>query len=539
MEMVRRLTAALFVLFLVLALIQCGRRGTPSGGPKDETPPVLERAEPPNRTTNFDAERIRLYFDEYILVENLEKQLIISPPMKNQPEITPLGNTAKYLQVVIKDTLLPNTTYTLNFGQSVVDNNERNPYNLLTYVLSTGDYIDSLSLTGVVADAYNLEADPFISVMLYELDSAYTDSTIYKKPPYYLTNTLDSAVIFNLENMKAGQYKLFALQDAAKDNVYNPKADKIGFITDTITLPTDSTYLLTLFREVLPYGVRPPSYAADNRVLFPYTGKEAPEIELVTPLPDSVRTLVAPVAGKDSLNFWFTPWEPDSMVFALRHPRLPEQVDTFSVKPLNLAPDSLRVSWSSRGGITPLDSVFLEASLPLVGADTTRLELTDQDTLPVPFNARLDTLRSRMYIDFAKEPRKTYNLTVLPGALTDFFGDTNDTLTTRYTIGSQNEFGTLRLQLEGAVRYPLVVEVTDRSGKVLRSRYLKEPSPLAFPWLKPETYRVRVVFDENGNGKWDTGNYLEKRQPERVAHYPAPIELRANWEKVETFTIRE
>ncbi|MDC6352986.1 MULTISPECIES: Ig-like domain-containing protein [unclassified Robiginitalea] len=539
MEMLRRLSAALFALFLVLALIQCGRRGTPSGGPKDVTPPVLERADPPNRTTNFDAERIRLYFDEYIRVVDLDKQLIISPPLKYPPEITPLGNTAKYLQVKISDTLLPNTTYTLNFGQSVVDNNEQNPYNLLTYVFSTGDYIDSLSLTGVVSDAYNLEPDPFISVMLYELDSAYTDSTIYKKPPYYLTNTLDSAVIFRLENLKAGRYKLFAIRDEAKNNVFNPNADKIGFVEDTITLPTDSTYVLTLFRETPAYSARKPTYAADNRILFPYTGGEAPELRLLTPVPDSVRTLLARVPDKDSLNFWFTPWEPDSMVFTLRHPRLEERIDTFSVKPLDVPRDSLRVSWSGRGQLTPLDSVYLESNLPLVATDTSRLELVDQDTVPVPFSARLDTVYNRLYLAFEKQREKTYSIRANPGALTDFFGDTNDTLVNRYTMGSPTEFGTLRLQLAGATAYPMLVEITDRSGNVIRSRAVQEAGELSFPWLRPDTYRIRVVFDTNGNGKWDTGSYLERRQPERVAHYPAPVELRANWEKVETFTIRE
>lgn len=106
-------------------------------------------------------------------------------------------------------------------------------------------------------------------------------------------------------------------------------------------------------------------------------------------------------------------------------------------------------------------------------------------------------------------------------------------------MGSPTEFGTLRLQLAGATAYPMLVEITDRSGNVIRSRAVQEAGELSFPWLRPDTYRIRVVFDTNGNGKWDTGSYLERRQPERVAHYPAPVELRANWEKVETFTIRE
>lgn len=539
MKLVRRMLAALFALCLLLALSQCGRRGTPDGGPKDVTPPVLLRADPPNRTTRFDGTRIRLYFDEYVRLQNTDKQLIISPPLKYPPEISPMGGASKVLDIKITDTLLENTTYTLNFGQSVVDNNESNPYNFLTYVFSTGDYIDSLSLNGVVADGYNRKADAFVSVMLYEIDSAYSDSTVYRQPPYYLTNTLDSAVIFRLDNLKAGKYRLIALKDEGKNNLFNPGADKIGFVEDTIVIPTDSTYKLRLFKEIPPYGVRPPTYAASNKVLFGYLGGEAPSVELLTPLPDSVRTLVAPVFGKDSLNFWFTPWQPDSMQFALHHPRDTQRIDTFTIKPLQIKPDSLMLSWSPRSEAVPGDSVFLTTSIPLAGADTTFMSMVDQDSLQVPFRISLDSLQGRLHFDFVKEADHTYSLQLLPGAITDFFGATNDSLITRWRVGAPADFGVLRFALQGNLRFPLVVELTDNRDKTVRQKILARAEELEFNWLRPDTYRVRVIFDENGNGRWDPGNFLEKKQPELVLYYPAPIEIRANWEKVETFTIRE
>ncbi len=539
MKLVRRMLAALFALCLLLALSQCGRRGTPSGGPKDETPPVLLRADPPNQTTRFQTDRLRLYFDEYVRLQNTDKQLIISPPLKYPPEMSPMGGASKVLEIKLSDTLLENTTYTLNFGQSVVDNNEGNPYNFLTYVFSTGDYIDSLSLSGVVADGFNRKADAFISVMLYEIDSTFNDSTVFKKPPYYLTNTLDSAVIFRLDNLKAGKYRLIALKDEGKNNLFNPNADKIGFVEDTIVIPTDSTYKLRLFREIPRYAVRPPTYAASNKVLFGYLGGEAPEVELITPLPDSVRTLVSPVYGKDSLNFWFTPWQPDSMLFALRHPRDTQRIDSFTVKPLQIKPDSLMLNWSLRSEAVPGDSVFLTTSIPLVGADTTFMSMVDQDSLQVPFRISIDSLNGSVYFDFAKEAEHTYVLQLLPGAITDFFGGTNDSLITRWRVGLPTDFGVLRFSLQGEMRFPLIVELTDNRDKMVRQKILTRAEELEFSWLKPDTYRVRVIFDDNGNGRWDPGNYLAKKQPEQVIYYPAPIEIRANWEKVETFTIRE
>ena len=242
--MLQRFLAGIFFFLIAVSIVQCGRRGgTLTGGPKDEAPPVLIKAEPENLTTNFKAKKIRLTFDEYIKLQDVQDQFIVSPPLKYRPEITPQGGVQKYVEIKIKDTLLPNTTYTLNFGQSVQDNNEGNPLSFLSYVFSTGDYIDSLEVLGVVKDAFNKGADDFVSVMLYEIDTAYTDSTIYKKPPNYITNTLDSTVIFNLKNLKEGKYAMFALKEEPRNNVFDQNSDKIAFLRDTITLPTDSTYL--------------------------------------------------------------------------------------------------------------------------------------------------------------------------------------------------------------------------------------------------------------------------------------------------------
>lgn len=539
MTLFRKLPAAAFGLCLLVALAQCGRRGTPSGGPKDETPPVLVRAEPDNGTTNFSATRIRLYFDEYVRLEDVQNQLIISPPMKYPPEISPLGGASKVVQIDIKDTLRENTTYTLNFGQSVVDHNEGNPYPLLSYVFSTGDYLDSLELRGAVADAFKRAADPFISVMLYEIDTAYTDSTIYKDPPYYLTNTLDSAVIFQLSNLKAGQYRLVALKDEGKDNTYTPNADKIGFVSDTITLPTDTTYVLRLFKEIPDYGVRTPSFAAANRILFGYTGKVTPQLELLTPLPDSVRTLVEREPGKDSLNFWITPFEADSLQFVLQHPEREQRRDTFTVKPISSEADTLLITWSPTRTLTPVDTVYLQASLPLVGLDSTQFRMVDQDTIPVPFTLWKDSLGRRVYLEFEKTANRSYNLEAFPGAVTDFFGNTNDSIVQRWSIGKPADYGTLRMNLEGAIAYPVVAELIDGRDRLVRQVYLPEAMPLHFRWLDPGTYRFRIIMDANGNGQWDTGSFLEKRQPEQVIYFPAPIEMRANWEDVRTFTIRE
>ena len=193
-------------LFLLVAIgllfAQCANRGTPSGGEKDVTPPVIIKSEPKNYSTNFTATEIKIYFDEYIKVKDLQKQLIISPPMEPEPEITPLGTASKYITIKIFDTLQTNTTYAFNFGESIVDNNESNPYPYYRYVFSTGATIDSLQVKGSVEDALDQNPEEFVSVMLYEVDSTLTDSIIYKRKPKYITNTLDSTATFLLDNLK-------------------------------------------------------------------------------------------------------------------------------------------------------------------------------------------------------------------------------------------------------------------------------------------------------------------------------------------------
>ena len=178
-----------YILFLiVLATVSCAKRGAITGGLKDTLAPILKTSFPKNFSTNFKGTEIKLTFDEYIKLKDLRKQLIISPPMKNEPLILPT-NVSKYLSIKINDTLQPNTTYSFNFGQSITDNNEGNPYNQFKYIFSTGAYIDSLSIGGTVKDAFNKEVESFVSVMLYDVNDKFIDSVVYNENPRYVTNT--------------------------------------------------------------------------------------------------------------------------------------------------------------------------------------------------------------------------------------------------------------------------------------------------------------------------------------------------------------
>jgi len=538
-QMLRRVLAIFFIFFMALAFYQCARKGTPTGGPKDEIPPRLLKAEPENMTINFKAQKIRLYFDELVKLKDVQEQLIVSPPLKYQPLLAPQGGASKFIEITIKDTLLENTTYTLNFGQSIIDNNEGNPNSFLTYVFSTGNYIDSLELAGAVKDAFNKDADDFVSVMLYKIDSTYSDSTVYQKLPNYITNTLDSAVIFKLRNLKEGRYALFAIKDAAKDNIFNQKTDKIGFINDTITLPTDSIYLLNLFKEIPDYAITVPSLAAKNRISFGYYGDVKDiKINTLTQLPDTVKSIVLKEPQKDTLNYWFTPFEMDSIMFMVTNETLKIK-DTFTVKNRKVALDSLQLNANQRGVLKFNSPLYIQVNTPVVQVDSSRINFINKDSLKVSYTLVLDTLSNKLDFRFDMEANEKYSMQLFPGTVVDFFEETNDTLNYNFTTKGLADYGNLQLTLNGSITYPIIVQLLNEKEEVQRETYAEGPQLFEFNNLDPSNYLVRVIFDENENKKWDTGSYTKRTQPEKVTYYPGAIEIRANWEVMETFNLRE
>ncbi|WP_417443510.1 Ig-like domain-containing protein [Joostella sp.] len=527
-----------YILFFVLlfSLINCARRGTPEGGPKDLTPPSIVSARPENNTTNFTSEKIRIDFDEYIKLKDLQKQLIVSPPLKNTPYVYPQSGASKYLEIELLDTLKENTTYVFNFGQSVVDNNEANPYSFFKYVFSTGSYIDSLELEGFVIDAVQKKPDSFISVMLYEVDSAYTDSVIYQKPPTYITNTLDSSTNFRLTNLKKGTYKLVAIKDKAGNYKFDPKTDKIGFIDHLINIPNDSIYGLNLFTEVPAYKAARPSLIAKNKIFFGYEGDPTGmEIKLISDKPEDYDYRIFPDAEKDTLKYFFTPFESDSLIFEVKNKK---EIDTFTVRIKELYADTLVVAQMNKS-FSINDSLKIHGSTPIESYNKELISVIDKDSTTLEFTPLLDKKKNIFNLKWDSEADQKYRITLLPGAITDFYGDKNDTLSYGVSTKSVADLGSMRVNLKNVESYPLILQLTDKNGDVKEEMYIEEKKyAYEFRNIDPGTYLIRVIHDDNANGKWDTGNYLKKIQPERISYYPDPVELRANWEIEQTFILK-
>ena len=535
--MLRNATKYLF-LILIATLASCAKRGSITGGLKDTIAPTLKNSFPNNYSTNFNSKEIKLVFDEYIKLKNVNKQLVISPPLKYEPLITPLTAT-KYLSIKIKDTLAPNTTYSFNFGQSIADNNEGNPLNQFKYVFSTGNYIDSLSIGGHVKNSLEKETDAFVSVLLYEVNDKFNDSVIYKKPPSYITNTLDSLKTFKLENLKAGKYLLIALKDLNGNNKFDPQKDKVGFLKNHISVPTDTLYELELFQENLPFKAFKPTQASANKLLLGYEG----EMNTVTNRPTVllknknkiVETIVTKFPQKDSLQVWFKPIKVDSLALSIKIDKYDKE---FTVKLRDQKKDTLFISPKYNGTLNFRDRYYLTSSTPLVKFDNSKIKLINKDSVAVDFKTIYDEFNQEWFFDFDKEASQKYTLSLLPGATTDFYGITNDSLTFRATTRQLDEYGNLIVNLQNVKRFPIIVQVTDEKGEVIASEYTDSKTKVEFNLLEPNTFNLRVIYDDNKNKKWDTGNYLEKLHPEEVIYFSKTIrDVRANWDDVEFFDL--
>lgn len=526
----------LYLFFIALAVTSCAKRGTITGGAQDTIPPVITGSSPKNMSTNFSGDEIHIDFNEYIKIKDVSKQLIISPPMDNAPTITPTGSASRFIKIKIKDTLQPNTTYSFNFGQSITDNNEGNPYSQFKFVFSTGAYIDSLKLKGKIKDAFSRETDNFVTVMLYEAET-FTDSTIYKEKPRYVTNTLDSLVFYSLENLKEGKYRLFALKDANNNYKFDPKSDKIAFLDEVITIPNDTAYELSLFAEKAAFKHLKPIQATSNRLLAPYEGDHRDmKIDVRSAVTDQgIKTLTTKVRDKDSLQVWLPRGLTDSLKVSITHL---DSIKDFTVKLKEMKEaDSLSVEAVQKGGLHFREKLMLRPSTPLTVIDTTRMMLINKDSIAVPFTARYYDLQQELEIDFAKEEEQKYTFTAMPGALEDFYGQQNDTLNFKVSTLTYADYGNLRVSLTNANRFPLLLEVVNSKDEVAATFYSEGETKTSFDAILPDKYRLRVIYDDNKNKEWDTGSFMENRQPEDVIYHPALIDVRSNWDVEETFNL--
>jgi uncharacterized protein (DUF2141 family) len=530
----------LFLIFLVLSFSQCAKKGRPDGGPMDEDAPIFVTANPPYETINFDKKEINIYFNEYIKLKDLNKQLIISPPLnpENPPLISPQGTPSKFINIKILDTLKENSTYIFDFGNSVQDNNESNTLERFKYIFSTGNYIDSLSLSGNVKNAFISKSVEDIKLLLYRLDSSYTDSAVYNRKPDYVTSSLDSSN-YQFTNLRKGNYLLVALDDVRSDYIFNPETDKIGFLNDTITLPRDSiiNHTISIFKEELPYIFRRGKEIRKGQLIFGYKGKPKNlTVETLSAVPDNFKTIIFPEKGKDTLNLWHSLIEKDSLIFKISDNIIS---DTVTVKLRKKELDSLKVNEITGGILNLKDTLFFLTNNPVVSIDTSRINFKQSDSINFPYEAFISKKENKIGFLFEKKYKKSYKINLYPNALTDIFNTTNDTISSLFRTRGTEDYGEISVTIQNPKKIPVIIQLTDINDATIVQETCSENKNISFDLLIPQKYKIRIIYDSNQNGIWDTGSYLEKKQPEHVEYFPEIQEVRANWLLPIVLTIKE
>ena len=530
----------IFLSVILIFVTNCARTGRPEGGPKDEEAPLFITANPPYESVKFDKQEIKIDFNEFITLKDLNKQLVVSPPMKNPPLISPQGAPSEFIKIEIIDTLKQNTTYIFNFGNAVQDHNEGNKLENFKYVFSTGTYIDSLTTFGSIKDVKLTEAPKNINVLLYRIDTSFKDSIVFKQKPDYITNTLDTTN-FKFTNLRKGKYLMLALQEPVNDYIFNPKTDKIGFVSDTIQLPKDSiiTKPIILFKEEQPYQFKRGKEITKGKIAFGYEGDgKNMQIQMLSAVPDDFKSISKFEIDKDTLNFWFTPFEADSLNFIVANN---EFLDTLTVKLRKKKLDSLVMSASIKSVIHFRDTFFLTSNNPIIKIDTSKISLFHQDTVAVKYTTLRSEKENKVGFIFEKKPTEKYLFTALPNAFNDIFAIKNDTLKYSFSTKQIDDYGRITLQVNNANSKNLIIELLSGRAQdlVVERQFIATSKTIVFDLLQPRKYTIRIIIDENKNNRWDTGNYLKKQLAETILYHKEikNAELRANYFLKESFTI--
>lgn len=588
--------------FMVL-LVACASIGAPDGGPYDEEPPVLVKAAPVLNATNVKEAKISLEFDENIRLDNAFENVVVSPPQMQLPEIK---SNLKKVTVELLDSLAPNTTYSIDFGNAIVDNNEGNPYENFAYVFSTGDQVDTLAVSGTVLNAENLEP---IKGMVVGLHSCLDDSAFTKRPFERVSRT-DSRGRFTIKGIAPGKYRVYALADANQNYLFDQKSEAIGY-TSTIVEPyatpavrpdtvwRDSITIDTIryvnYTRFMPDDIVLRVFKEDffTQYLLKYTRDPHNKIALFFAAPNEEMPLLEGLdfdfsdayvleknARMDTLVYWLKDsmmYRNDTLALKLSYKatdadgNILDRQDTLYVsskrrwdtvlkqrqkkyddeqkafmREAKKSPDYDEENPPVYVPKTPVLPVRFTAGStmdvngnckfvfdePLLSVNPSAIRVMEKvDTLwkPIEHVFRQDTANIRTYDIFAEwRPEKSYRVEADSAAFKGIYGGVSAYFSRDMKFRSLDEYAVLYLNIAGAGNDG-IVQLLNNGGNVVKEEKT-DAGRCAFYFINPGTYYMRIIFDENGNGKWDTGDYEKGIQPERVSYYHHSLELRALFE---------
>jgi uncharacterized protein (DUF2141 family) len=565
----------LLLAFLSIAwiIISCAHQGSLSGGPKDTEPPQSVEADPPDRTTRFQAKRIIITFNEFIQLKDPGKEIFMSPPMKAKPEFKAHG---KDLIIEFKEDLKENTTYTINFGNSVADFTETNPYPNFEYVFSTGDVIDSLWVSGKVLNAFNHKPEPDIIAMVYtdDNDSLPLDSLPIKVRPKSASRT-DKDGKFRINNLPPGQYKLIALQDYNNNFYYDLPNERIAFLDSLVTLAppvadtiaeiegdtmaatpapkilsTDAAYTLYIFEQTIStQKLLGKKLVGTNRLQYSY---RMPLDTFAVSLQDS--NSITPdwfipeySKNRDTVDLWLKSGLPDTIYvvtyagdsitdtsrFNLTAPARPARQKKDEVQHLKFKSNTLA------GAFDINQELKLTFNSPLLSTDSTKILLKSSVDSLSPSLTYGDPVPRTVIIHHTWNQEESYRIIFDDSAFMDQKGLFNDSTMIGLNVRSVEDYGVLILSVTvPELPGQFIIQLLDQNENILREQFISKSGLLRFEFLLPANYKLKAIHDVNGNKRWNPGNYRAGLLPETVQYYPGDISIRANWDLQEDWKLK-
>ena len=544
----------------MLSFIRCANIVSPTGGPKDIVPPVVLLATPENQSSNFNEKEIHLTFDEYVTLNNPNNNILISPPLEKNPDYKLNG---KSLIIKFKETLKNETTYSINFGESIKDLHEGNIFKDYSYVFSTGENIDSLTLEGKLLQAIDHKPSADYFVMLYcdENDTISLDSLPYLVKPYYITKS-DKEGNFKFSGLKDSDYLIFALKDENSNLRFDLPNESIAFL-DSLVKPihnsqciihndsvkqeveeTEPLVLYSFLEEDTVQKLLKKEIVEDGLLRFAFNRPaQNVKIEILESLPDTFNIYPTYSADYDTILWYYTP-NKDSLLFTINYDTLINDTTQISLK--NRKANSRRgkqenISKSleiktniNAGKLTPEQDLILTFKEPItdIMMRDTSWYIVDKDTIINDLHfTKIDSFGLKYKLDKTLAPEKSYKIIIPDSVFYSFKGVTNDTTEFSFKVPEISQYGNIFVTVEVPENVPqIIVELLDDKDKFIARQIISETQKIEFKYLSPKKYKLKAILDKDSNGKWTPGNYGKKLLPEPIYFHKDVFDVKANWD---------
>lgn len=536
----RLLSFAMSLCCLVLAIslmVSCASIGPgPQGGPKDSIPPKVLNMLPENLTRNFASKKVVITFDEYFKLNDQFKQFSISPDVEVLPTLRVRGKT---LEIEFTDTLESNTTYTLNFGKSIVDVNEGNSLKNFSYVFSTGPQLDSLTISGNIRNAQTGKPEIEAAAILIP----FGRDTLFEKKKASIYALTDSSGNYKISNLREGKYHMYALKEQSSDKIYQQSTDEVGFVKDPIVLTKDTQQVnMLVFKETAEtFRVVDRRLNTDGTITMNFNQElDHPGVTIIEPANlDATKKYKFSSTG-DSVKVWLTDLSFDSTKVSITNGGQLLQTVKFNRGKKETYTRSLIAADNLEGNLlNPNHPLIFNFGFPIESVNPSRITLTEDSVKKTDFKLEKDSSNFLAYkFIYPWRPGRIYEIKADTGAFASGFDTRSKIFTKKFELAKKDDYGTLKVKIltpEPNKQY--LLEITNENKNVVSRLTVNQDTTVSFTNYRAGKYFIRIVYDTNKNGKWDTGNYKKGVYPEKIFHEPKELSIRANWDRNETITL--